>query len=431
MSEWQTLSDFAKGLQVAVETRREAIVQLCSELVSALSINPEGDTRQVANVVYQFLSERKLDPMKIAAVETMPSVMASIDSGKPGKHLVLNVHLDTMPTGDESLWTVPPFQLTRQDGKLFGLGMGNMKGAVAAMLHAFDFLNQNKELWSGKVTFTAVSDEVVFGNNGAAHILREHPELFADGLICGEGPGFRRLANGEKGVLWLRLSATANGGHSSSVIRGKSASALIAMAVASVDRLTGFPPVLLGTKTLADALNGLEIDRDLGDGRVLTVNVGTISSGTFIGQVATAAQAEVDLRVPPGMTIDEAEKLVTTVIQSELGVGVIAIHRIKGWDPNVTDPSSLLVKAWDDASETASVAKPELAIRLPASDASRWRQRGVDAICYGPQPTESAGIDDFAFEEEVLNCVSLYTLTAMGFLNTANRMDANGNNPKR
>ncbi len=54
--------------------------------------------------------------------------------------------------------------------------------------------------------------------------------------------------------------------------------------------------------------------------------------------------------------------------------------------------------------------------RLPASDASRWRRQGVQALCYGPQPTWSAGIDDYADEDEVVRCAALYALTAVEYL---------------
>jgi succinyl-diaminopimelate desuccinylase len=57
------------------------------------------------------------------------------------------------------------------------------------------------------------------------------------------------------------------------------------------------------------------------------------------------------------------------------------------------------------------------AIRLPASDAARWRQHGVPALCYGPQPTYSAGLDDYADEDEVLRCAALYTAAAIRYLN--------------
>jgi succinyl-diaminopimelate desuccinylase len=188
----------AAGVVRSVDEQREAIVDLCSSLVAAPSVNPVGDTRQVATVVCRALEERGLGSRQEACETTMPSVVAELDSGRPGPHLVLNVHLDTMPPGDESAWTVPVWELTRTDGRLHGLGMGNMKGAVAAMVTAVSLLAERRAEWTGRITFTAVSDEVVFGENGAAFLLRQHPDLLGDALLCGEGPGFRRLAVGEK-----------------------------------------------------------------------------------------------------------------------------------------------------------------------------------------------------------------------------------------
>ena len=59
-------------------------------------------------------------------------------------------------------------------------------------------------------------------------------------------------------------------------------------------------------------------------------------------------------------------------------------------------------------------AKP--VVRLPASDASRWRALGVPGVCYGPQPTLAAGIDDYAEEQDVIDCAKVYALAALQFL---------------
>jgi succinyl-diaminopimelate desuccinylase len=255
------------------------------------------------------------------------------------------------------------------------------------------------------VTFTAVSDEVVFGENGAAHLLRTVPGIVGDGMLCGEGPGFHRLAVGEKGVLWLSLTATGDAGHSSSVKQGHSATARLAAVVSQIDSLNGTrvdPP--------AD-LAGVVDSQD--PGFELTANVGTIRSGTFIGQVAVDGTAEIDLRVPPGMTIDDAQRLVTGIAEQ---VGGVAVHRVKGWNPNWTSPDSAIGRAWMNAHERHGFEAPRFAVRLPASDASRWRLRGTPALCFGPQPTLSAGIDDYAEEDEVLRCAVLFATTAMGFL---------------
>jgi succinyl-diaminopimelate desuccinylase len=403
-----SVNDLTAQVRDSVDAQREAIVALCAELVAAPSVNPDGDTRAVADVVTRALTDRGIGSHQERLVQTMPSVIAELDSGRPGPHLVLNVHLDTMPPGDESAWTQPVWELTRTDGRLYGLGMGNMKGAVAAMVTAAALLAEHQGAWRGRITFTAVSDEVVFGDNGAAFLLREHPDLFGDALICGEGPGFRRLALGEKGVLWVALTAEGPAGHSSAVQRGRSASARIAEAVARVDDLTG------RTGTLPAELAAMARPGDDPDpGLVLTANVGTLTAGTFVGQMATAATAEVDLRLPPGIPAADALAMVENAVAD---IESVRVRRLKGWDANWTAPEAPLTRAWGVASRAVIDAAPTYAIRLPASDASRWRREGVQALCYGPQPTWSAGIDDYADEDEVLRCAALYTLTALEYL---------------
>jgi succinyl-diaminopimelate desuccinylase len=399
----------AAEVVAAVAAQREELISLCAGLVAAPSVNPVGDTREVADVVTRALAERALMSRRAFCEPTMPSVLAELDSGTPGPHLVLNVHLDTMPPGDEAMWTQPVWELTRTSGRLYGLGMGNMKGAVAAMITAAALLSERRGEWSGRITFTAVSDEVVFGDNGAAFLLRQHPDLLGDGLICGEGPGFQRLAIGEKGVLWVELTTTGDGGHSSAVRQGESATARLAEAVSRVDALTG---VLGALPSELAALSG-PADDGPDAGLLLTANVGTVTAGSFIGQIATRGSAGVDLRLPPGITTDDAMQMVQEAVA---GVPTIAVRLLKGWDANWTSPRSPLTVAWDQASQAVTDAPATYAIRLPASDASRWRRSGVPALCYGPQPTWSAGIDDYAEEDEVLRCAALYTLTALAFL---------------
>ncbi len=392
-------------LRTAAEADREDLVAYCADLVAAPSVNPPGDTRAVAEVVASWLGGRGIETRQEACEPTMPSVVTELDSGRPGPHLVLNVHLDTMPAGVLSEWTVPVGKLTRRDGRLYGLGMGNMKGAVAAMSWTLATLRDAADTWSGRVTFTAVADEVVFGDNGAAYLLRTHPDLLGDALLCGEGPGFRRVAVAEKGVLWLRVEARAEGGHSSAVRPGRSAAAVIAECVRRLDALTG--------RVVAPPPELAQVARDGDPGVLLSVNVGRIEAGTFVGQIATAASAEVDLRLPPGLTADQAEDMVRELLADLPGT---TVSRTKGWDANGTAVGSPFVQHFADAVRRLRGAEPEYAVRLPASDASRWRSQGVPAICYGPQPTLSAGVDDHAEEQEVLDSAVLYSATALAFL---------------
>ena len=142
---------------------------------------------------------------------------------------------------------------------------------------------------------------------------------------------------------------------------------------------------------------------DVDPGLVLTANVGTVAAGTFVGQIATEATAEVDLRLPPGITAAQA----LTLVEGTVGdVDSVRVRELKGWDANWTAPDGALTRAWEAASLVVTGGPATYAIRLPASDASRWRRAGVPALCYGPQPTWSAGIDDYAEEDEVLRCAA-------------------------
>jgi succinyl-diaminopimelate desuccinylase len=383
---------------------REELVDLCTRLVAAPSQNPPGDTRAVAGVVAGYLWGRGLDPELVAAVPTMPSVVATVEGARPGPHLVLNVHLDTMEPGDESLWSVPLHEVTRRDGRLYGLGMGNMKGAVAGMTLAFALLAERRAEWAGRLTLTAVSDECVFGDHGAAHLLAtRRDEVLGDAVVNGEGPGFGRLALAEKGVAWYELSASAEGGHSSRARPGATATARLAAALLALDELggrRGSPPPELAAAEPAEALE-------------LTVNAGTVAGGTFVSQIATRATAMVDVRVPPGISLAELEAEIDARVTAVPGT---TWRRVKAWEANWSGLDVPFVQAFADVVGEVRGRPAEPTVRLPASDASRWRALGVPAVCYGPQPTLSAGLDDYAEEQDVVDCAAIYALAVWDYL---------------
>jgi succinyl-diaminopimelate desuccinylase len=68
------------------------------------------------------------------------------------------------------------------------------------------------------------------------------------------------------------------------------------------------------------------------------------------------------------------------------------------------------------AAEAVRGAPPPFVVRLPGSDARRWRDLGVPAACYGPQPTLSAGVDDYANEQDVVDCAKIYACTTLSML---------------
>lgn len=386
-----------------IDARRDDLIALCSRLVSQKSASPPGDTSGVASVVRDFLTAEGLKPETVAETPAAPNIVATIEGARPGPHLIFNAHMDTMQAGDESRWTAPIYEVTRREGRLYGLGMGNMKGALAAMCMAAAVLRRSAGRLSGRLTLTAVCDEVMFGERGAAYLLRARPDLRGDYFLSGEGPGFMDVAPAEKGLLWLDIEASGDDGHSSRALKGRTAAAKLAALLLKIDpindEMAKTPPELKG-------ISGGDDDT----GFRVSLNAGTLAAGGVRSLIAPRARAEIDVRLPPGVSGRDIEKRVREA------AGEAAVSRIKGWDANWTALDNPLVAGIASAAEIVRRRKPRFVVRLPGSDARRWRELGVPAVCYGPQPTLSAGIDDYAEEQDVIDCAKIYARTALALL---------------
>ena len=389
-----------------IDAAREQLVELCGEMVNALSVNPPGRTAGVAQIVSRHLADHGIFAEQVAADAEAPNVVATLEGQHGGRHVVFNAHMDTMEAGDEAAWTVPVDRLTRQDGRLYGLGMGNMKGALAAMCVATAALNRHRSQWAGRLSLTAVSDEVMFGERGSVFLLSKRPDLAGDFLISGEGPGFMALAPAEKGLLWLDIQARAPGGHASRALRGETAVAKLAELLVQLDAINetyvSVPEELIGVSGGEGNL-GLRV----------SLNAGTFVAGTVRSQIAPHARAQIDIRLPPGFSARECEQLVRAKAAGEPGISIAAIQ---GWDANWTALGSPVVVETAAAVRSVRGEQPPFVVRLPGSDARRWRDLGVPAVCYGPQPTLSAGVDDYANEQDVVDCAKIYARAALALM---------------
>jgi len=388
-----------------IDAAREELIELCGRLVAATSVNPPGRTAEAAEVVRAYLSGHGIAAETIAADDEAPNVVGRIDGSAGGRHIVFNAHMDTMEAGDEAAWTVPILRLTRRHGHLYGLGMGNMKGALAAMCVATVILKRHSNAWKGRLTMTVVSDEVMFGERGTVFLLRQRPDVAGDFLISGEGPGFMHLAVAEKGLLWLDVEARSAGGHASRALRGETAVMKLAAFLARIDAMNEMYATL--PRELAGVSGG---EGNLG--LRLSLNAGTLLAGTVRSQVATLARAQIDIRLPPGISARTCEAMIREQTDGE----DIDIAVVKAWDANWTSLDNPLVVELASAATTVRGAAPSFVVRLPGSDARRWRDLGVPAVCYGPQPTLSAGIDDYVNEQDVVDCAKIYARTTVALM---------------
>ena len=130
-------------------------------------------------------------------------------SGEPPT-LMLYVHYDVQPTDPIELWETDPFEPTRKDDRLYGRGMSDDKGNIAARLAV---INAFREEWGGlpcNIKIFAEGEEESGSPNLPGLIVEHADTLTADACIW-EGGG-RNAQNrpliylGLKGVLAVELS---------------------------------------------------------------------------------------------------------------------------------------------------------------------------------------------------------------------------------
>jgi len=267
------------------------VVELARELIRTPSPNPPGDERAVAAIVSEALRDLDLPAGDcIARDDRRPNLLATIEFGTGGRHLVLSGHMDTKPVGDAT-WTTDPREPEIDGDRLYNLGSADMKGALAAMLVAASRVLEDPPS-AGRLSLLFTADEEDGAAFGARHVNSVRP-LDADGVVIGEPGGieadFDRLHLVSRGIARMRLVARADQGHSSlaDVLAMRNAGVDAARAVVALDE-----ELALQVPRNAHGLTGWHA----------TVNTGlAYRGGVGYGVLPGRIAVDTEVRLLPGM----------------------------------------------------------------------------------------------------------------------------------
>ncbi|MBP9743083.1 MAG: succinyl-diaminopimelate desuccinylase [Burkholderiales bacterium] len=129
-------------------------------------------------------------------------------------------HIDVVPPGDVSKWEFDPFTLTPHNGKLYGRGIGDMKGSVASFMLAIkQFLAEKTSECSGSIMLLITSDEEAAATDGTV-VMVEHLKqnnTIIDYCLLGEPTSVDNLGDvikiGRRGSLTGHLEIIGQQGH--------------------------------------------------------------------------------------------------------------------------------------------------------------------------------------------------------------------------
>ena len=93
-----------------IDADQAEIVAFLSGFLQAKSPNPPGDTRE-ADAHVRALLDREALPFRIVAAKPhLPNIVGTFTGAAPGRHLVLNGHMDVFPAiedrpGERGQWS--------------------------------------------------------------------------------------------------------------------------------------------------------------------------------------------------------------------------------------------------------------------------------------------------------------------------------------
>ena len=206
-------------------------LDLLKKLIACPSLS--GREQGVADILKGYLKE---NGFSIVEIDRYGDLMAGAKGARPGVRLLFDGHMDTVPADNAGDWTTPPFEPTLRDGKLYGRGTSDMKGADAAFaVAAAQFLREKGRDFAGELWFAGVVQEECFEGVCAKEVARRvKPDL----VIIGEASeGDLKLS--QRGRAEIVLETFGVPCHSANPQKGVNAAAAMC---ALIDDILKLPP---------------------------------------------------------------------------------------------------------------------------------------------------------------------------------------------
>ena len=369
-----------------VRIDRDRLVEWASRAIETPSFT--GSEQAMAELVAETFADMGLQVQWQQVEEGRANVLGTWPGPGGGPSLMFNGHMDTSYSGKEAwLAHVPGFQPSAfvEDGRLYGLGISNMKGALACYVEAVRALDDAGVELRGDVLIAAVSGEIEKAQWGDAqgaefrgyaagtrHLVT-HGGV-ADMCILGE-PTESKVVLGHFGSLWLRISTQGHFIHTA-FSEGK----------------RGLNSILRMREVLDAVLEWIPAWEDDPEnayrGAHAIVNVGGIDGGFGwrVSRTPHRTDLFLDVRVPPTKEMAVARGQVLELVRAlqerfpDYGVEGEVYVTAPGAEIDEGHP---LVRALDEAHAEVFGARPERDVTRWFSDASALTRYGVPTVNYG------------------------------------------------
>jgi succinyl-diaminopimelate desuccinylase len=393
-----------------VEKQRNRMVQILMELIRIPAIAPEngGDGEQKkAEKLTLILAELGFDQIerydaedKRVPSKKRPNMVAYCNGESSSEKLWIVTHLDIVPAGEESLWTITkPFDPTIKDGRIYGRGSEDNMQSMIASIFAVKAVKDLGIKPKRTVALAFVADEEQGSKYGIQHLIKQGLFKKEDLVIVpdsgNEDGSFIEIA--EKSALWFRVRTIGKQAHASRPHTGLNAHRIGMEYALALDRL------LHEKYSAKDAYFDppeSTIEPTKKDKNVDAVNIMPGEDLIYF-----------DLRILPNYDIDEIISDINKLakdFENKTGAKIKFEPVSRSDAPRPTDSNSKVVTMLEDAIKKTRGIKPKIGGIGGGTCAAYFRKANIPAVVWSTIDETAHQPNEYAKIENIVNDAKVY-----------------------
>lgn len=419
--------DLTVELYNQIDQDREFLIELVRDMVRIPTVNPKFEPNAEINreADFQDFLEPILGGIGFATEQSTPEDLPGRPNligtwaGTADASLTLCGHVDVVPIGDRSLWSVDPFAADIRDDRIYGRGSLDMKGGLGAYVVACKAIHDLGIKLKGELSVHAVVDEEA-GGFGCMDLLKRYSA--GKSVLIGE-PTYGVIQPSEGGLEWVRVTFRGRNSHAgwryNSIYPQKDPE--------NMKPAAGVNALELGVLFLN---NLRELEREWGLRKYhpsLPPGITTINPGVMIAGAGMDAEGRPEITSNPAITPDtciiefDLKFLPTETKESVRKEFESFVHHFCSqfswlrenpafvtWDlaglhfPPLNTPIEHPLVQSLSASISGLGREPEIEGFVAVTDAAHYAGAGCDGVIYGPDGDGFHGIDEYVEIESLI-----------------------------
>ncbi len=420
--------DKGAAKKVLAHLDRDELAQLACDLVNIPS--PTGQEKAIAEFILDWYETNGLKAIRQEVEKDRPNAVGILKGQGNGLSLMFNGHLDTSFTGtDEDLRIVSKLEPESElrgsigDGKVYGLGISNMKGGVASFMMAAKAIKKSGIQLKGDLILTGVVGE----------ISRTPIGPFQTQAYRGEGIGTRHLLThgiqsdyamvtdgSDLNVVWTQVGVVDFKVSTFGKARAAWGSKRASQPMVEINAIIKMTKIIEAIEKWAEDFEERYIYNSPTGPILPKVNIGAIEGGAPYkpNYLPGICNIYVDVRTPPQVRPLTVQHEVEGVLSS-LGIEYdLEFYRsLMGYEGKGVEP---LVQSLEEVHQYLFNEKPKPESPERASiwtDTNVYNELGIPAIKFGPRGKNIGPRREEIKIDDMVKAAQVYTLVALDICN--------------